>query len=108
MDDPICEENEEKILKDKIKLLEDEHRLLEEILGSKISNKNELDRFVSLFLVSIIAAITFVILFLKPVDQWFEKNIPNSEYRLFAKALILFVVVFIADAAVSDWRFEKF
>lgn len=94
--------------KNEEKLLESEYKLLEEVLGKRINNESEFDRFVGLFLVSIVAAILLVILFLRPVDSWFVKNIPNYEYRLCAKALILFVVVFIVNALITDWRVNSF
>ncbi len=61
----------------------------------------DIDSFIQLFFVAIIAIITYFILSLPRVDRYFQLNIPRYEHRIFSKGLILFVIVFLANSAIN-------
>jgi len=66
-----------------------------------------LNRFVEFFFIAIIAFVVYCILAIPCVDCYFQREIPRYEHRVFAKALILLVFVFIATAIIKNNYFKK-
>ena len=88
-------------------LSQDETKILEEVLGDDVCVEDGLERFVSLFFIPLVAFLTFIVLSVKCVDRWFVKEIPRYGYRLFAKAVIIAIVIFLTDHIISEWRKDK-
>ena len=59
------------------------------------------------WMLPILTMIFFIILSLPSVDAFFAVEIPNFYYRLYVKALILFVIVYILDRLIENWSINN-
>ena len=64
-------------------------------------------RVANLWAVALTGAVLFVALSAPPVDRFFAAYVPNPTYRLVAKALIIFLILYIVDFYTSNWRKGK-
>lgn len=67
---------------------------------------NFLARGVYLFSLAIVATFIYLALQIPPVEAWFTTYIPDYEYRLFGKALLFFIAIYIVDQLTISLRKE--
>lgn len=89
-----------------MQVTQDEQNLLRQILGQTTCTNSIIARSVELFSLAIMATLAFIFLQLPPVERWLAKYIPNFEYRLAAKAILFFVIVYLFDRLVVFIRDE--
>jgi hypothetical protein len=78
----------------------------QEALGEKTCTNNIIARSVELFVLSVVATLLFLFFQLSGVESWFKRHIPDNNYRLVAKALLFFVLIYILDRIVVRIRDE--
>lgn len=79
---------------------------LQEALGETTCTNSIIARSVEFFSLAIMATLVYIFLQLPPVEAWFERYIPDFEYRLISKAILFFVIVYILDRLVVFIRNE--
>jgi hypothetical protein len=74
---------------------------IDNITEPDYDSRTYFEKLVSTFFLAIVAFVTYIVLNINPVDRWLAVEIPKRNYRIVAKALILFVVIFIVDCIIS-------
>ncbi len=81
-----------------------ETRLLDYTLGCRICTNNPVDRITDLYFVAGGAVLTFIILSIPAVDNFLYQELCNIWAVILIKAIIIFIVVFILDRIIVNWR----
>ena len=76
-------------------------------LIQKNCNDQIFRKLINYFAAPLIAILTFLFLIWGPIDSWFQKNISDFYYRITAKVLIMFTVVYITDRILVRWRLNN-
>ena len=84
-----------------------EKEILNVALGKRECDDSLLTLALSRFLLAVVAALLFVLLSSEAADSRLRRLIPDDGFRLWAKAGVFFVVVYVLDSAMSSWRQKK-
>ena len=88
-------------------LTESEEKLLSFALGERKCDDDFSDKVVNFLGLALVATFIFILISFPYVDIWFSRYVPNPYARLLAKAFLFFVLIYILDLAVSDWKGGK-
>ena len=87
-----------------------DHDLLYFSLGQRDCHDSNVDRFIDLYLLAIIAVIVFIVLSLDWSDNcirpWVHVGHEMADYcwLILFKALIFFLIIYIANLVINKWR----
>jgi len=66
------------------------------------------DRAVDWLALPFFAFLFFLVLASPELDRRWAKYIPHEQYRWLAKGLLFFVIIYILDRAIDQWRIDTF
>ena len=65
-------------------------------------------RVVDWLVLPFFAFVFFLILSSPDLDRAWSKYIPQPGYRWLAKGLLFFIIIYILDRAITQWRIDNF
>ncbi len=81
-----------------------ETKLLDYTLGCRMCTNDTVYRITDLYFVAGGAVLTFIILSIPAIDNFLYKELCNIWAVILIKAIIIFIVVFILDRIIVNWR----
>jgi ABC-type protease/lipase transport system fused ATPase/permease subunit len=79
-------------------------KLLDFCLGERICNNSYGATFINYYLISVVVVILFLIFSLDLFDKSLAKYIPSKIGRFLFKITIIFLIVYLFDRFVEQWR----
>lgn len=84
-----------------------ETELLNFALGDPECDNTTASRVIDRLTLPLLGTLTFVLLSLPSVDLSLSKLVPSFYHRLFVKALIFLIIIYIIDRLLVAWREDK-
>ena len=81
-----------------------ERKLLKRSIGKRVCDNSTFSKGVNILTMAIVSTILFVVLSLSIVDDWLAIYIPDYTFRLIAKAVLFFIIIYVVDLQLVSWR----
>lgn len=81
-----------------------EEELMNFALGKRVCDDSVITRGASLLALAILGTLLFVLLSWSSFDNWLAYYIPNSGYRLAFKAIIFFLILYLLELLLANYR----
>jgi len=86
---------------------QNQYNLLQIILGDKKCTNTYINKSVNYIAFALIATLIFIILNIPWVDNCLAQLIPNCFSRFLFKAIIFFLLIYLLDRIICNWRAEQ-
>lgn len=89
------------------KLTDNQNKLLHSLVGARKCDNSRTSKFINYVLVPLVVLILIILLFIPPVDCALASVIPEFYSRLLFKAFVIFLIVFLLERMVNQYREGK-
>jgi len=88
-------------------LNQEQYFYLKVVLGDKKCTNRYVDKYINYVVLALIATILFIILNIPCIDKILAQIVPDCLSRLIFKAIIFFLIIYLIDRIISNWRAEQ-
>lgn len=85
-------------------LTAEEESILMFAVGERACEESNSSQWIRYLALALIGTLFFILLSLQLVDDWMSQYVPNYGHRILAKAVIFFVLLYLADYAIHYWQ----
>lgn len=86
------------------KITKADEKVLELALGHRVCQNSLGSYLINYYFIAIIAIVLFIILSLDCIEDILLKLLPNKISRFILKIVIFFLVIYVADRLIENWR----
>lgn len=104
---PTINSDIEKLPEPTASLSDEQQILLNLAIGEKDCSDSKTGKAINYIALALISAILFLVLNFPAVDNALAMLIPNCGARLLFKTLIFFLIIYLIDRAICEWRTDQ-